>query len=492
MCRAQHTKSRQLSRVIALFLVIVGITRVAEASDWRDSLSFTLSERIRGEFVDWFQPSVATSARRAHRYDFFASQLRLGARLTFPHFQFMVELQDTRLVNLPRHASLAPPIGNLGPGANYFVHTRTTSHGETFLKQAYLTFRHSGFAMTVGRFEYSDGVETIPADSTLGWLKRARLGERLIGPFGYTHVTRSFDGTRLAYDQPHWNVTAFAFHPTAGGFEVSANRELDRISLTGISLTVKQLTNALPTDLRVFYLYYEDRRRDPLKVDNRPRPVRLSDKEPIAIHTWGGHAITAIGLGPGTFDALVWTAFQAGEWGKLNHLAWAYAVECGYQLPRLPWAPWVRLGYNRSSGDDDNTDSEHATFFQMLPTARIYAQFPFYNLMNSEDLFVQLIVKPHDRVTVRSDYHWLRVTERRDLWYAGGGATSNTVFGFSGIAAGNRRELAHLVDLGITIKLHDRLTAYVYYGHAFGQGVARNTFSGSDANYGYVDVTFRY
>ena len=485
-------QKQQLRRVIGLLIVVAGITQAAEAHTWRDAITWTLSERIRGEFVDWFQPSVATRARHAHRYNFFASQLRIGARVTFPHVQLTLELQDTRLVNLPRQASLAPPVGNLGPGANYFSHTRETNQGETFLKQGYLTFRHSGLAVSIGRFEYSDGVETVPADPTLSWLKRVRLGERLIGPYSYTHVTRSFDGGRITYDNPRWNVTAFALHPTAGGFEVSANHQLDRVSIAGLSLTAKQLATAVPTDLRVFYLFYDDTRKTPLKVDNRPRPVRLADKERIVIHTWGGHAITAIDVGPGTIDALVWTAFQAGEWGQLNHHGWAYAAELGYQLPRLPWAPWFRLGYNRSSGDDNPTDSDHGTFFQALPTARIYAQFPFYNLMNNEDMFVQLLLKPHPRVTVRSDYHWLRVTEPRDLWYAGGGATNNTVFGFSGIPAGSRRELAHLVDLGLTVKLHERLTAYLYYGHAFGQGVIRNTFAGSDASYGYVDLIFRY
>jgi hypothetical protein len=335
-------------------------------------------------------------------------------------------------------------------------------------------------------------LETIPADPTLAWLKRNRLGERLVGPFGYTHVTRSFDGGRIAYDHPNVNVTAFAIHPAAGGFEVSANRELDRVSVAGLSLTVKQLVDVLPADLRAFYLYYDDTRKEPLKVDNRSRPVRVADKDRIAIHTWGGHAITAIDAGPGTIDALLWSAFQAGDWGALDHNAWAYAVELGYQFPQLPGAPWFRFGYNCSSGDDNSTDSEHRTFFQVLPTSRIYAQFPFFNLMNNEDVFAQVILKPHPRVIVRSDYHWLRVTEKRDLWYAGGGATNDDVFGFSGIPSGGHRELAHLVDLGITIRLHERLTAYLYYGHAFGQGVVKSTFPGKDANYGYVDLTFRY
>jgi hypothetical protein len=112
--------------------------------------------------------------------------------------------------------------------------------------------------------------------------------------------------------------------------------------------------------------------------------------------------------------------------------------------------------------------------------------------MNSQDTFVQLILKPHRRVTIRTDYHWLRLSEKRDLWYTGGGATNDDVFGFSGIPAHDHRELAHLVDIGVNVTLLRQLSGYAYYGHAIGQGVVKGTFAGSDANYGYVELTFRY
>ena len=112
--------------------------------------------------------------------------------------------------------------------------------------------------------------------------------------------------------------------------------------------------------------------------------------------------------------------------------------------------------------------------------------------MNSEDLFAQLMLRPQARVTVRTDYHWLRLTESKDLWYSGGGATNHQVFGFSGLPSGGRRELAHLADVGISASLCKQLTAYGYYGHAFGQAVVKSTFAGAGANYGYLEMTFRY
>jgi hypothetical protein len=113
-------------------------------------------------------------------------------------------------------------------------------------------------------------------------------------------------------------------------------------------------------------------------------------------------------------------------------------------------------------------------------------------MMNTQDLFTQLILKPHPRVTLRTDFHYLRLTEPKDLWYAGGGATNDDIFGFSGIPAHNHRELAELADVSLTVTLLRQLTAYAYYGHAFGEGVVRKTFAGSQADYGYVELTYKY
>ena len=475
-----------------LLVLCASVARADDVGSWRDHVSLSLSERVRGEFVDWFAPPAATAARGAERYAFFASQLRAGLRILYAPVEVVIDLQDTRIAGLPDDATLAPPQGSLGPGAVYFQHTRQRSQGEPFLKQGHLTLRMAGVTATVGRFEYRDGLETLPADGTLLALKRSRIAERLIGAFDFTHVTRSMDGGRVAYDRPDWNVTAFAAHPTDGGFEVSANRELDRIGVTGLALGLKRVPFALPVDARLFYLYYDDQRRHTLKTDNRPFPIRVSDHARLAIHTIGAHALTAIDVGPGTIDLLLWGAAQTGRWGRQDHDAWAYAIEAGYQLPRVPWAPWLRIGFNRSTGDDTPGDDQHETFFQLLPTARTYAPFPFYNMMNNEDVLAELILRPHDRVTVKTEYHRLRLSAGHDLWYAGGGAGNDDVFGFSGAPALGRRNLAHVASLSITATILPQVTVSGFYGHAFGGGVVRRSFQDSDADYGFVEATFRY
>src|SRR5439155_18601302 len=99
-----------------------------------------------------------------------------------------------------------------------------------------------------------------------------------------------------------------ASRPTHGGFAVSANRELGDVGLAGLALTLKRLPNAPPADVRIFYLYYDDRRPAPVKTDNRSLPLREADRNAIAIHTVGGHVVTVIDAPPGAIDALLWGA----------------------------------------------------------------------------------------------------------------------------------------------------------------------------------------
>ncbi|MGH9720871.1 MAG: hypothetical protein ACRD8O_11715 [Bryobacteraceae bacterium] len=43
-------------------------------------------------------------------------------------------------------------------------------------------------------------------------------------------------------------------------------------------------------------------------------------------------------------------------------------------------------------------------------------------MMNNEDPFGMLTIRPHAGVTVKSEVHALRLANQNDLWYAGGGA----------------------------------------------------------------------
>src|SRR5262249_34794386 len=100
----------------ALALLSAGAAVAAEPSPtWLDRFTFTVSDRIRGEFVDWFAPPAGAAPDGANRYNYIANRFRAGVRVLLPPVELNLQLQDTELANLPTDASLPPPIGNLGP-----------------------------------------------------------------------------------------------------------------------------------------------------------------------------------------------------------------------------------------------------------------------------------------------------------------------------------------------------------------------------------------
>lgn len=121
--------ARTIDLSILLCLLAATVAHADDAGGWRDRVTLIASERLRGEAVDWFRPPANAADPSAKTYGFVASQLRAGVSVVLPHAQLVLVGQDTRLGNLPDDASVAPPVGNLGPGAIYFANTRRRTQG---------------------------------------------------------------------------------------------------------------------------------------------------------------------------------------------------------------------------------------------------------------------------------------------------------------------------------------------------------------------------
>lgn len=455
-------------------------------------LSVSASLRVRGEFWRWFEPAGAQN----NDYAFAATVARGALRWKDDAFDVLLEVQNSALLALPDDAGAPAPQGPLGLGAVYFAHNRRRDDAGVFLKQGFLVFTRpglKGLTLKGGRFEFSEGSEVLTQDPTLDWLKTARLSQRLIGPFGWSHVGRSFDGVTVSLTRRPLNFTLMASHPTQGGVDLQGMREMDQIDLLYAAVNLTRPAFAPNSDVRLFYLYYADGRRL-LKADNRPQPARAADRRHLAIHTEGAHWIHLIPTRIGPIDLLAWGVLQQGDWGVLAHHAWAWDLEAGWQPHSFPWKPWLRAGYGRSSGDDDPNDRDHGTFFQILPTARVYALSTFYNLMNSEDAFLQLLLRPRPGLAWRADFHNIRATEARDLWYQGSGATAehrDTGFGFPGRPVFGHRDLFRVVETSLSYDLTPFLNVSLYYAHVFGGRAIRAIFAGDQADFGYVEVLLK-
>jgi hypothetical protein len=452
-------------------------TGTAEA---QSGLTSGFSLRTRAEAWDWFD------AGPEGRYVFSGTLLRGWALWRGSAVSARIELAAPILLGLPDDAVAAAPAGALGLGANYFAGGTGDRHAtHLFPKEAWVQLGGAeGHRVRLGRSEFADGSEVIPASATLASTKAQRISQRLLGPFGWSHVGRSFDGLQYAWGQPGWNATVLAARPTRGAFDVNGWEHLD------VDLGYAALTAAGGrSDARIFALYYNDRRRLP-RTDNRPAPVRLADSAGVEIVTAGAHFLHELSTSAGPIDFLAWGAIQTGEWGDDPHRGGALALEAGIQPAGAPLRPWLRAGVFRATGDDDPGDARHETFFATLPTPRIYARMPFFTTMNLEEAFGSLALRP-GKVVLRADVRLLRLSEAADLWYAGGGAFEAESFGYAGRPA-VRRTLATLTDLSLEWRPKTSIAVTLYGGRASGGDVIDAIYgSSAAAAFGYVEVELR-
>jgi len=440
-------------------------------------VTFSGSLRVRVESWDWFETPAADNS-----YTFGAAQLRLSLSQQKEKLDWQVEGEFPWLINLPKHALAPAPQGQLGFGASYFA-ANGTQDASAILKQAFVRFKglagDKASSLRVGRFEFVDGAEVTPKDATLATLKRDSIAHRLIGPFGFTHIGRGFDGVQYVRDTRDWNFTLLGARVTEGAFQLNANKEMNVDFYYG-AFTKQLAAKAAQSELRAFVLHYHDG-RGALKTDNRPLAFRTADGDNVRLTTVGGHYLSAVKARSGTADFLLWGAEQFGSWGVLDHRAGAIAAEAGYKFA-VKTSPWVRAGYFRSTGDGNPADGDHTTFFQVLPTPRVYARFPFYNLMNNEDVFAQLRLKPHARVSLRADVHYLRLSNARDLWYVGGGAFQDTTFGYVGRPSGGKKSLGTMFDLSADFNVTQTTVLTFYASGVRGGGVQGFTYPASGHN----------
>ncbi|MGH9593507.1 MAG: alginate export family protein [Bryobacteraceae bacterium] len=446
---------------------------------------------------DWFQ-----SPTGENQYTYSGNLLRLNFAEKRRAWDWDMELAVPFLLALPDHATAPAPQGALGLGSSYYTANGNSQYAAmAFPKQLYVRFRGLGgdaSSLQVGRFEFNDGSEIAPKNATLATLKRDRVSQRLVGTFGWSDVGRSFDGARYSYATPKNDFTFVAATPTRGVFQTDG-WGWNRAAFGYASFTHEWGTGRHAADTRIFVLDYDDWRHI-VKSDNRPAALRNGDKANIRIETFGAHSLHSLTTSGGTVDALAWGAVQTGRWGTQTQLAYALDIEGGYQ-PEFPSVfkllaklrPWLRGGFTVGSGDGNPNDSRHGTFFQVLPTPRPYARFPFFNMMNTEDRFGALMLRPHSKVTMSNEFHALCLSNSNDLWYSGGGVFQPWTFGYAGRATSGRRSLANLYDTSIEYRAFSRASFTGYFGYAQGLAAMEQVYSqGKDGRFGYLEIMYRF
>ena len=452
-------------------------------------VSISVYDRTRVDSVQWF-----SATPNAEVYGYLESLVRIGVAQKRKQFDWQLELTQPSVLGLPSDAvSPVTAQGQLGLGGTYYAsNNNQTENAAAALKQGFIRFHGSkpGRTLRIGRFEFFDGQETTPKFADLLYLQTNRVAQRLIGNFGFSNAQRSFDGIDGHYNGKTWDLTAMAARADQGVFNMNANPELN-VDVQYLAYSKYQAKDHLLW--RVFAIDYHDGRTGLTKTDNRALAVRAADHRNIRLGSYGANVLTTIPAGKGKVDFMAWGVLQNGNWGALNHHAGAIAVEAGYHATQIPTTPWIRGGFLRTTGDNNPTDDQHNTFFQVLPTPRGYARFPFYNMMNNKDQFIQVMDKPTKKLDLRSDLHFLQLTSSNDLWYQGGGAFDNKVFGYVGRPANLHSSFTSILDLSADYQVSKTVALTAYYAHAYGKSVIAAIYpTGHSAQFGYLEMTYRW
>ncbi len=465
----------------------------------------SLDGKIKVDFLEQFRveswSTFDTGAPdRDNSYTFASSKMRLGAGFFTKWIDTYAQLHWTQFFGLPDDAMY-------GTGALYYGQNNGSENvGYAGVSQAWIRGRLpwvEGLSARVGRMKINGGLEanTLPTNKTLKWLRKKRVSQRMLGAFEWSRVGRSYDGFDAAYDAEFWNITTTYSHPRPGGFHLNImdtednGYSTDDIDIVTVTLTMKDKLYQ-GVDAQAFYYYYNDH-----------RDVRKGIAREAEVSSLGTNIIyNTPKIGPGAFDLLFWGVTQFGTWtpqkgNREDQGGYALDFEAGYKFHDIMWQPWIRGGYFYGSGDSDPTDDDHDTFFQMIPTLRIYAMTPFYNLMNTKYFFGEIMFKPWKKLLVRTDVTKLNLTNSRDAWYQGSGMTTADSFGYGAKTAHigkGHDDLGTMWDLSFFFNnLYNyqgaSLGLNLYYSHVFGGDVIEDNFKDDeDMDFFYVEAIIKF
>ena len=464
------------------------------SADGKETLTLGGNIIARYAFWDWFGTNKGTNTNNDYRFGF--QRTRLNLKYSSEDMEIFFQPQYVHMFSLPDNA-VSDKTGPFGMGGLYYLHNPEENPYDFGVHQGYVQFRNifdTGFFFKGGRFEYSDGLEVRDKKDgkKFNVLKNMRLADRMISPFGWSAFGRSFDGALAGWDDDRFNLTTSFFYPTQGGWEKDIDETIDDIRITTATLTAKKGWLIPDTEIAAFFYNYDDKRDCIQRPDNVCPSCSHAD---IDIQMYGGHVLGIYDLGPGQLDALLWGGGQFGDWYELDHEAYAIAGEIGYQFTTIPWNPWFRTGYFIGSGDDNANDGDHETFFQMAPGTRKYQLYPYYDLENNRDFFVQLITKPSKKLTARMDYHIVKLDENADRWYMGTGPTQKRgrISGYIPRPSGGHDALSQEASIILNYALSSHCNLVTFYCHVWGEGVVKHVYEDeNEADYVSMEIQFRF
>ena len=320
---------------------------------------------------------------------------------------------------------------------------------------------------------FSDVLLTGDTDTHL-WLRGGRQellygDERLISPLDWSNTRRTFDGLKLFYQSPDWNIDAFWTRPISfSQHGTPTDHEFDRPNQKQEFYGIYSTYKGRPDNTHDFYyLGYAD------YGALAPAPNLVTQLFGSRWKAKHGHWLTDLEGG-----------YQFGSKGTLDVSAGFVTAGLGREFAHTLWTPTIWVYYDWASGDKNPADGQSNTFNQLFPLGHKY--FGFNDLVareNIQDLNFQFHLKPGEKSAFLIWWHIFHLDQAQDSLYNANGTAIRTSPG--GVAGTN---VGQEIDFTYKYTLSARADLLLGYSHFFAGRFVQATNPPGVA--GNVDFTY--
>ena len=311
-----------------------------------------------------------------------------------------------------------------------------------------------------------------------------KLGSQyLVSPLPWANTYRDFEGFRLYWPDPLWDVDVFSVRPVNGAAVATQFRPTSRdlpdssVWFTGVYVSRKQVFGGA---LDGYWFWNKEDQPLDTRHDGNTHTVgvRHSGTKPLASSVnWG------------------WDAELGAQWGNDNFVtaprrnvaAGFAAANSGVTFTKAPWTPAIKGIFWWGSGDNSPGTGTVHTINTLYPFGHFYwGILDNFNGANLVQYGVQGTIKPHDKLTLLAAWHWFDKANKEDFIYNIAGA------GLGGATAS--RNIGHELDLIGTYAVNANLSvqlgySWFWYGDAVNEQVA---LARGDAHQAYLMTTWGF
>lgn len=276
------------------------------------------------------------------------------------------------------------------------------------------------------------------ATARVGRQELAYGSQRLVSVLDWANTRRTFDGAKLMWRGPNWDIDGFWTRPLQrnAAHRTTLDEPWNNRDFYGLYNTYKGLCQ---DNLDLYWL----------ALDNHD----------------AGFLYDTLGLRyNGSRNAWMFEVEADYQFGRntngSDHSAGAFTVGLGRKFDCVCWKPQVWAFYDWASGDDTVGNGFH----HMFPLAHKYLGFmDLYGRRNIQSANVQVTAQPHERVKLMAWYYNFQLQNINDVPY------NVDMTAFNGMTAGSAgsRDLGNEIDLTATITLTPRSDLLFGYSHFY-------------------------